>query len=359
MHTHPFSGEMAWFSSIDDTDEGNFAVYLDDYEINYASIVFTPTSYRARYWIVDNDGYPWYTPAIIKTQKKSEQISCPDDCDDNDTCNEIFDRSVRALGLDAMRDIASAQSITIIGVGGLGSIVAEHLVHMGFNRLNLIDFDKLEISNLNRIVGATYKQAENGMLKVDAIKIHLTNINPNVEINTYPKSIFDKDLEEVIAKSDWVIMATDNHASRFHAQKLCFKYFVPFIASGVNITVENDKITDMSGESILVRMGDQVCLQCLGRVNFNEIAKEMHPDPVVREGLVRKGYVQGKDIHEPAVKTLNTYLATIVTDTLVNQYTERRRDAVITVYEDNEFQTIYEDKASLKIRRGHCSICNI
>ena len=359
VHTHPFSKKEAWFSGVDDKDEANFALYLNQYNINYASIVFSQKSYKARYWVVDEDDHPWYFPAYIKTQKKTESI---DEYETNENTefniHEVFDRSIKALGLDTMRKISNHQTITIVGVGGLGSIVAEHLIHMGFNSINLVDFDKLELSNMNRIVGATYKQAEDGILKVEAIKQHLLSINPKADVKTYSKDIFENDMNIVIAKSDWVIMATDNHASRFHLQDLCFKYFVPFIASGVNITVCDNAITDISGEAILVRMGDKVCLNCLGRVNYNEIAKEKHPDPVVREGLIRKGYVQGKDIHEPAVKTLNTYLATIVVDILINQFTERKKDSVILVYEDNIAPCIYDDKYSVIYRNKNCYQCN-
>jgi len=86
------------------------------------------------------------------------------------------------------------------------------------------------------------------------------------------------------------------------------KYYVPFITAGVKITVDDGKIVDMSGEVILIRMGDRVCLTCLKRLKFNEIAKQIPPDKNVREGLVRKGYVQGLDVKESAVKTLNTHL---------------------------------------------------
>lgn len=165
----------------------------------------------------------------------------------------MFDRSVRALGLDGMRAITSAQNITVIGVGGLGSIIAEHLVHMGFGHIALVDFDKLETANMNRIVGASYADAEVGMLKVDAVREHLLSVNPKAHIKAVPHDVFDAEVESIVANSDWVLVATDNHASRFHVQELCSKYFVPFITAGVNITVDDGKIIDMSGETILVR----------------------------------------------------------------------------------------------------------
>ncbi|WP_300791824.1 ThiF family adenylyltransferase [uncultured Acetatifactor sp.] len=365
VHTHPFASANAWFSGTDDSDEGNFARFLNQEsgDIHYASIVLTQSSYKARAWEIDSHGEAVHFSAFIKTQKVSERIPSPDDPSfrDNITGNacDMFNRSVLALGLENMRLIANGQRISIVGVGGIGSIIAEHLIHMGFMEIALIDYDVLELSNMNRIVGVTYDDAIKKRLKVDAIKESLNNINPKAKISTYPLNVFDEEVEYILAKSDWIFIATDNHASRYRIQQIAFKYYVPFIAAGVNITVSNDVITDMSGEVILIRIGDKVCLTCLKRINFNEVAKELHPDEAVRAGLVAKGYVKGKDIKEPAVKTLNTHIATMAVDTLVNQYTERRKDSIILVYEDNEYPTIYEDKTSIENRNRSCSVCRI
>lgn len=363
VHTHPFSLASACFSGIDDRDEENFARYLHDKAPNlrYASIVFSQTTYQARYWDATKKGRPLHYPALIKTQKISEAIPSSDRKSnlDNETIDDMFSRSVLALGLDNMRRITSGQEVSVVGVGGIGSIIAEHLVHMGFSRINLIDNDTLELTNLNRIEGVTYEDASAGKVKVDVVSKHLLAINPKALVNAYCNSIFDAEIEEVIARSDWIIAATDNHASRYRIQELAFRYYVPFITAGVNITVNDGIITDMSGEVILVRIGDKVCLTCLHRLKYNEIAKEIHPDRRVREGLVEKGYVTGRDVKEPAVKTLNAHLATMAVDVLVNQYTERDRDTVVTVYEDNGFPVIYEDTESVNRRDMNCRVCDI
>lgn len=367
VHTHPFSQSNVWFSGTDDRDEINFVKYLrgEGAKIFYASIVLSQTDYKARFWQADNGGRIFQTPALIKTQKVGESIPSSDEKFRSKTLiaenfsDDMFNRSVLALGLDNMRKIAGDQKISVIGLGGVGSIIAEHLIHMGFNHLNLIDFDTLEISNLNRIVAATYEDAVQKRVKVEAIRDNLLKINPHAKIFAFNNRIEDNAIERVIADSDWIMVATDNHASRFRIQQLAFKYYVPFITAGVNITVDDGKIIDMSGEVILIRMGDRVCLTCLKRLKYNEIAKEIHPDKKVREGLVRKGYVQGLDVKEPAVKTLNTHLATLAVDTLINQYTERQRDVVIRVFEDNSAPVIFEDVDSLRERNLHCNICDI
>ena len=363
VHTHPFSKSSAWFSGTDDRDEEIFARYLYDKapNLHYASIVFSQTTYQARYWDASRKGRPTHYPAFIKTQKISESIPSSDSPGKNEPSeiDDMFNRSILALGLENMRHITGGQEITVAGVGGIGSIIAEHLVHMGFRKINLIDNDTLELTNLNRIEGVTYDDAIAGKVKVDVVRKHLLSINPKAEINAFNNSVFDPEIEEVIARSDWILVATDNHASRYRLQELSFKYYVPFITAGVNITVDDGKITDMSGEIILVRIGDKVCLTCLRRLDYNEIAKEIHPDKRVREGLVLKGYVTGHDVKEPAVKTLNSHLAAMAVDVLVNQYTERNRNAVITVYEDNGFPAIYEDTESVRHRDLNCRVCDI
>ena len=271
----------------------------------------------------------------------------------------MFQRSALALGLDVMRTIMHNQVISIVGVGGLGSIVAEHLIHMGFHEINLIDPDVLEMSNLNRVVGAYYEDAQKKRYKVDVVKRHATNINPQAIVQAYRCDVHDREMESVLALSDWIIVATDNHSSRLKAQELSVQYFVPLLSLGVNITVKANTIEDMSGEVITARVGDYLCLHCLNRINPIKVASERHPDQMIREALVHRGYVSGMDVKEPAVKTLNTTLATMAVEVLVNQYTEARRHVAILVYENNAHMRIYEDRESVEQRNKRCFLCNV
>jgi molybdopterin/thiamine biosynthesis adenylyltransferase len=230
---------------------------------------------------------------------------------------------------------------------------------MGFHEIHLIDPDVLELSNLNRVVGAYYEDAEQKRYKVDVVKRHLTNINPKAKVLACKKDVHDKETESILALSDWMIVATDTHSSRLRTQQLSVKYFVPLLSVGVNITVKGDNIEDMSGEVITARVGDYLCLSCLNRINPMKVASERHPDQAIREALVKRGYVTGKEIKEPAVKTLNTFLATMAVEVLVNQYTEARRHVPILVYENNGSMSMYEDRESVQQRNKHCFLCHI
>src|SRR5438105_4691265 len=369
VHTHPFSEGKVSFSATDDGDEKTFFRFLKEkFEgINYASIVFSQKRYSARVWTL-NSGSIVARSALLKTQTSPENIASSDFREFTDEQHEktaqtgvegFFNRGALVLGLDVMRTIMHDQVISIVGVGGLGSIVAEHLIHMGFHEIHLIDPDVLEMSNLNRVVGAYYEDAQQKRYKVDVVKRHLTHINPNATVLAYKRDVHDKEIEKVLALSDWMIVATDNHSSRLRVLELSVQYFVPLVSVGVNITVKDGKIEDMSGEVITARVGDYVCLHCLNRINPIKVASERHPDKTIREELVKRGYVSGMDIKEPAVKTLNTTLATMAVEVLINQYTEARMHVPILVYENNGFMRIYEDSESVEQRNKRCFLCNV
>ncbi|GAC1564159.1 MAG: hypothetical protein NVS2B2_31100 [Ktedonobacteraceae bacterium] len=369
VHTHPFLQGHVSFSATDDGDERTFFQFLRRKfeDMHYASIVFSQHKYSARVWTLHNNA-PLARKALLKTQTNQENIASADFREETHehyektmvTAEEgFFNRSASVLGLDVMRTIMHSQRISIIGVGGLGSIVAEHLVHMGFHELHLIDPDVLEMSNLNRVVGAYYEDAEQKLAKVNVVKRHLTHINPNATVMAYQKDVHDDEIENVLALSDWMIVATDNHSSRLRAQELSIKYFVPLISIGVNITVKENTIEDMSGEVVTARVGDYLCLSCLHRINPTKVASERHPDATIREQLVKRGYVTGQDIKEPAVKTLNTAVATMAVEVLVNQYTNVRRHVPILVYENNDTMSIYEDSESVQARTMRCFLCNV
>ena len=369
VHTHPFCKNHVGFSPVDDEDEYTFSSFLSDTfnDVYYGSIVLSQKEYAARMWKENKKGKIVNSRAQIKTQTALENI--PDsnthaklNKSENkifkDT-NAMFNRGFLALGVDTMMRITGNDIISIVGIGGLGSVVAEHLIHMGFHNINLFDFDVLEVSNLNRIVGGYYKDAKENREKVGIVRDHLLRINPKAKISAYSISTDNDRFEELVAPSEWIIMASDNYSSRYTCQKIAFKYYIPFISAGVNITVKDGKIEDFSGEVITVRIGDNLCLNCLGRMNYIHLAYEKHPSDEIRDKLVSRGYVTGADIKEPAVKTLNTMVGTIAVDSLIHQYTNIEKHKTIFVYENNNSACIYEDRESVENRATSCYMCGI
>ncbi|MDR1658306.1 MAG: ThiF family adenylyltransferase [Deltaproteobacteria bacterium] len=361
VHTHPFT-DRAWFSQQDDVDEINYFQFLDSEELpfSYGSIVLSQKTGQARMWYMNNLR-PEYKVAAIKTQTALEAL--PTTENESDILDdEQKSRTLLSLGVDTMRRIIADQCIVLAGVGGLGSVMAENLVHQGFEHLVLIDNDILDHSSLNRFVGGTFDDAEKKRPKVEVVASHLQAINPQANVETVFKQVDSLEAEEKMALADWILLSTDNHTSRYQVQKAALTYGVPLISAGVNITVRHENgrhvIVDRSGEVIVVRLGDHFCLNCLGRINLALLSAESHPDPEVRAKTISRGYVLGAEVKEPAVKTLNSVIGAMAIESLTNQYKEDMIHEPILVYESHHGLCMYPDRSTFSLLETGCASCH-
>ena len=120
----------------------------------------------------------------------------------------IFRRSELLLGNEAMEQIAQKRVI-IFGVGGVGSWCAESLIRSGFQHLTIVDFDHVDVTNVNRQLMATSQTV--GQVKVEALKERLLSINPSAEI-TALQQIFTAETAESfnLGNYDYIIDAIDS-----------------------------------------------------------------------------------------------------------------------------------------------------
>jgi len=118
----------------------------------------------------------------------------------------IFSRNV-----PGSTDILKKSTIGIAGCGGLGSNAAVALVRAGVGSLILVDFNRVEISNLNR---QYYFQSDIGKTKAEALGEHLRSINPKVNTILHPIKLSSKDTSEIFKNADLLIEAFDNAESK-------------------------------------------------------------------------------------------------------------------------------------------------
>lgn len=127
---------------------------------------------------------------------------------------QIFDRTERLLGPDAMERIAATRVI-IFGVGGVGGWCAESLVRSGIRHLTLVDSDTVNVTNLNRQVQATVETI--GQLKVEALRDRLLTINPNADITALPEIYSAETADRFhLENYDIVIDAIDSLTPKAH-----------------------------------------------------------------------------------------------------------------------------------------------
>ena len=144
--------------------------------------------------------------------------------------------------------------VLIIGLGGLGSSSSVYLAAAGVGHLVLVDFDEVDISNLQRqIVHAT---KDIGRLKVDSAAEHLLQLNPEIQVTKIDHKIENEELEEQIKSSSVVLDCSDNFKTRFAINDACVKYKIPLV-SGAAIRFEAQvSVFDSRHE-------DSPCYRCL------------------------------------------------------------------------------------------------
>merc|ERR1719245_2032824 len=154
-------------------------------------------------------------------------------------------------------------TVALVGVGGVGSVTAEMLTRCGVGKLIMFDYDKVELANMNRLF---FQPHQAGLSKVAAAALTLTNINPDVEMETHNYNITTmENFEHFISRLtkgsltegpvDLVLSCVDNFEARMAINTACNELGQPWFESGVS---ENA----VSGHIQFIQPGTLACFAC-------------------------------------------------------------------------------------------------
>ncbi|CAD5164670.1 ubiquitin-like modifier-activating enzyme 5 [Musa acuminata AAA Group] len=158
-------------------------------------------------------------------------------------------------------------SVAIVGIGGVGSVAAEMLTRCGIGRLLLYDYDTVELANMNRLF---FRPDQVGMTKTDAAVQTLSDINPDVVLESYSLNITTVKGFEVFMESlkrrfsqksgqnsgvDLVLSCVDNYEARMVVNQACNELGQTWMESGVS----EDAV---SGHIQLLVPGETACFAC-------------------------------------------------------------------------------------------------
>ena len=110
-------------------------------------------------------------------------------------------------------------SVLLIGAGGLGSPLALYLAAAGVGRLGIMDFDVVDVSNLQRQI--MHRTQDVGTSKAKSAQRAITDLNPGVKVDLYEEGITSANALQIIAKYDIVIDGTDNFPTRYLVNDAC------------------------------------------------------------------------------------------------------------------------------------------
>jgi len=145
----------------------------------------------------------------------------------------------------------------IIGLGGLGSPAALYLAASGVGELTFIDFDTVEVSNLQRQIAHQTKDC--GTSKVESAKQSALALNPEIKVNTINKKLDSDELQTIISKVDIVLDCSDNFSTRFMINKCCVEEATTLV-SGAAIRMDGQV-------SVFNQHASSPCYHCLYKDN--------------------------------------------------------------------------------------------
>jgi adenylyltransferase/sulfurtransferase len=142
----------------------------------------------------------------------------------------------------------------IVGVGGLGTWVAELLARAGVGTLRLIDGDTVELTNLHRQGLFSTADAEMRRAKVSAAEMRLRDINPQVRVEARFERMDSRSAHRLLGGADLVLDGLDNYLGRYIVNDYCVRRGVPWVFAGV---------LGAQGQVMPVLPGRTACLRCV------------------------------------------------------------------------------------------------
>jgi molybdopterin-synthase adenylyltransferase len=303
IHTHPFADDPV-FSEVDDAGE---RVLLDFAErripgVPHLALVIGTIGANAR--LLGSKQHldvGVIGPTVKRFGLRSGDTIAPE----HDGSVDVFDRQIRAFGVDAQRRLAELR-IGIVGLGGTGSIAAEQLAHLGVTRFLLLDPDIVERSNLNRVVGASSRDV--GQPKVDVTKALIQRIRPTALVEAQQASILRSSVLQDLRNVDAIFCCTDSHGSRYLLNELAYRFLIPCFDCGVAIRTNGHQVTHVSARVQMLAPGLS-CLTCTNVLDPEQIRRDLLTD----FERARDPYIEGGTAPEPAVLSLNGVAVSLLT----------------------------------------------
>lgn len=154
----------------------------------------------------------------------------PDDdiLSDNEMLRYSRQISIKAMDIEGQEKLKQAK-VLIIGAGGLGCAASQYLAVAGIGEITLVDFDTVELSNLQRQV--LHSDATIGLAKVDSAKASLEKLNPLITINAINALLDDTQINALVSQHSLVVDCTDNMQVREQLNHSCFHHKVPLVSA--------------------------------------------------------------------------------------------------------------------------------
>jgi len=259
---------------------------------------------------------------------------------------ERYARHLGLFGAEGQERIARA-AVAVIGLGGLGSHVTQQLAYLGVRRFLLRDGDMVEVSNLNRLIGAS--EADVGERKVGVADRLIGAIEPNAEIDAEARHFDSATDAAALAGVDLLVGCVDEDAVRLDLLRVAAELALPYVDLASDVTPDGE----YGGRIVFAKDGER-CLSCLGELDQHALARAR----MSAEQRVADDAIYGVDRDAlgdagPSVVSVNGVVASLAVTEILVWLTGLR--------EPRGYLTYRGDRATVGARadgeRGYCHYC--
>ena len=249
----------------------------------------TDRAWSARFWLREGRGvYGRYAATTVRVAGRRLRLTFNPYLAPYPTVAPSQVATVSVWGEQHQADLARLH-VGIIGLGSVGSIVAEALSRVGLTHLTLIDHDVIEDRNLDRTLGATTLDALERRPKVAVSErlIRGSHTAPAIEVDAFPGSLLSRAGLERALDCDVIFSCVDRPWPRHVLNALAYAHLIPVIDGGILAKVEGGRLVHADWRIQTVGPG-RACLLCLGALRREDIALDMAgklDDPEYIKGL--------------------------------------------------------------------------
>jgi proteasome lid subunit RPN8/RPN11 len=300
VHSHP-GGLFAFSNADDESDRTLMAALRHGTDQPAGSAIMIPNgAVRARVYESDH-----IVTTVDLVMTAGPDIRCW--WDDGATAAGPLPVPMAFTG--EMRAWLGRMCVGVIGVSGTGSIVAEQLVRLGVGEIILIDFDKLELRNLNRILNSSITAI--GSYKVEMFANVIRLYRPDCHVVALPRSIATPEAILAACEADVLFCCVDTAEGRHIADRISSYFAIPLFDVGVAIPTEavpsgGRRITEVYGRVDYVYPGGSSLLDrgvYDGALLEAEYLAQVAPQALSRK--IADGYLRGVPEEAPGVIALN------------------------------------------------------
>jgi molybdopterin/thiamine biosynthesis adenylyltransferase len=245
-------------------------------------------SWNARAWEYENNWEKPTASCTVRIVGKALKVSYDDVLRPLPVFKESYKRTRTVWGQDNHNKLARLR-VGIVGLGSVGSMVAEALARMGIERFVLIDFDEVQEHNLDRLMGATKEDIGSLKTYVAQRQIEKSATGNILPITAVPNAITEEFGYRNALDCDVLFSCVDRPWPREVLNHIAYNHLIPVVDGGIKVRFNTDSSEFEGAEWQSAVVGpERICLNCLGQYESADAATEksgLLEDPSYMHGL--------------------------------------------------------------------------